>query len=122
MNNTLKIYIVDDDPDYSKVMKGHLSAKGYEVSTFLDGFSFLDAIEVNPPDVVISDLMMPVMSGHSLGYQLKNRYPEIHTIISSSMEEVKAPEKEAYWNENTPFFQKPVDLHKLYEHLESLKK
>lgn len=58
--------IVDDEPDILFVLRVVLEAAGYEVVEALDGREALDAMPDARPDLVITDLMMPVMDGKEL--------------------------------------------------------
>ena len=59
-----RILVVDDDESVRDVFKLMLQEKGYEVATAKNGFdALLKLKEVVIPDVIISDLNMPEMSG-----------------------------------------------------------
>lgn len=121
MNRPLKIYLVDDEEDYLIIMQKALQEKSFEVRTFSNGFDLFEGIEEEEPDVIITDLMMPVMSGHSLGYDLKNRFPNIKMVIVSAMDPEINKNRKEFWAEDTQYFQKPVDIDALCEHLNQLK-
>jgi len=54
---------VDDEPLLREITKVVLEGIGYEVLTASNGLEGLDALSNFPPDVIISDLNMPRMSG-----------------------------------------------------------
>ncbi|MGE0453580.1 MAG: response regulator [Vicinamibacteria bacterium] len=58
-----RILVVDDDLAAAAALKPHLAAKGYQVECLGGGNEALDAINERPPDLVILDVMMPVVSG-----------------------------------------------------------
>lgn len=60
------ILIVDDEPSIRQLMSTLLTLEGYTVTTAPDGRAALDHILNTPPDVVISDVRMPHMSGCEL--------------------------------------------------------
>ncbi|MFY7994221.1 MAG: sigma-54-dependent transcriptional regulator [Bacteriovoracaceae bacterium] len=63
--NLATLMIIDDDPDLLDLLSAFFRQKGYNVSTFEDARMALNAIENKEivPDVVISDLRLPVMDG-----------------------------------------------------------
>ena len=72
-----RILIVDDEPSVRESMAMLLTDVGYEVSTAIDGFDALLRLKTFIPDVIISDLNMPQMSGFELLSVLRRRFPEI---------------------------------------------
>ena len=86
MSNTQKgrILIVDDDASIRKSMAMFLSAAGYEVIPAEHGFDALLQLRVPPPpDVIISDLNMPQMSGFEFLSVVRRRFPQIPVIAVS---------------------------------------
>jgi CheY-like chemotaxis protein len=85
MNNTSKhlILVVDDEPSIRQSTALLLSASGYEVSTAENGFDALLQLERVTPDVIISDLNMPQMSGFEFLSVVRRRFPEIPVIAIS---------------------------------------
>lgn len=59
-----KILIVDDEPDIIMILKVRLAAEGYQVVTAGDGNEALEKFKSEKPDLVITDVMMPGMSGY----------------------------------------------------------
>ena len=59
-----RMLVVDDDPRSRKLLEGFLLADGYEVRTAPDGPSALTMVREDPPDVVLLDVMMPLMTGY----------------------------------------------------------
>jgi len=58
-----RILVIDDEPQITRVLRAALSAQGYDVRTANDPEESLQVFREWPPDLVITDLMMPVMSG-----------------------------------------------------------
>jgi len=58
-----RILVIDDEPQITRVLRAALSAQGYDVRTANDPEEGLRLFRDWPPDLVITDLMMPVMSG-----------------------------------------------------------
>jgi DNA-binding response OmpR family regulator len=68
---TKRILVVDDEPDVVQIVTSILQAKGYETDVAQDGQQALDKIQQRRPDLVILDLMMPVISGLEVVHRLK---------------------------------------------------
>lgn len=65
------ILVVDDEPDVVLLMERTLRAEGFEVLTAYDGISALDIAAREMPDIILLDVMMPMMSGYEVCSQLK---------------------------------------------------
>ncbi len=61
-----RILVADDNAQNRYLLESILRGKGYEVVSVPDGALALDAARRNPPDLVITDLLMPVMDGFEL--------------------------------------------------------
>jgi DNA-binding response OmpR family regulator len=59
----LKVLIVDDEPDILLMLRVNLEAEGYETALAADGETALRRIADERPDLVLLDVMMPVMDG-----------------------------------------------------------
>ena len=66
-----KILVVDDEPDVVDLITHALGGEGFEVLRAYDGISALDMVEAERPDLVLLDIMMPMMSGYEVCEQLK---------------------------------------------------
>ena len=66
-----RVLIVDDDRRMLDLLVDLLEVEGYEVSTALNGAEALDLVAVFDPDVVVSDVVMPVLGGLELCRRLK---------------------------------------------------
>jgi DNA-binding response OmpR family regulator len=60
------VLVVDDDPVILKLLTVNFELEGYDVLTATHGAEALDVARERRPDVVVSDIMMPVMSGIDL--------------------------------------------------------
>ena len=58
-----KILIVDDDPGIVSLLSMRLKAKGYEVFVAFDGLQCVTITEEEVPDLILSDIRMPIMDG-----------------------------------------------------------
>ena len=79
-----RILVVDDEPSIREISEVLLVRKGYEVRTAGDGFEALVELRRALPDVIISDLTMPNMSGFELLSIVRRRFPQIPIIVISA--------------------------------------
>jgi two-component system KDP operon response regulator KdpE len=68
-----RLLIVDDEPQITRVLRTACSANGYDVEAALDGHAALAAFEQFRPDLVITDLSMPGITGVELCRAIRNR-------------------------------------------------
>ena len=80
---TYRILVVDDDAGIRQVSKLLLASHGYDVQTAGNGFEALVALRESSPDIIISDLKMPNMSGFEFLSAVRKRFPQIATIAIS---------------------------------------
>ena len=81
-----KILIVEDDVNIKQLISFKLKNSGYEVASCQNGLEALEYLKKNKVDLVITDIMMPVMTGKELILEMK-QYPEtknIPTVILTS--------------------------------------
>jgi CheY-like chemotaxis protein len=78
-----QILVVDDDPSVRETIATLLMSAGYDVLVAEDGFGALLQLRKLLPDVIISDLNMPRMSGFEFLSIVRCRFPEILTIAMS---------------------------------------
>ncbi len=79
------VIVVDDALALRLVMSRTLIDAGYDVLTAPDGYSATILIQGlrTPPDVVVTDLRMPVMRGEALAGWLGTRYPNLPVVFVS---------------------------------------
>ena len=66
-----KILVVDDERDLVETLVFRLEALGYEVLTAYNGQEGLDKARTEKPDLILLDVMMPVMDGYQVCRMLK---------------------------------------------------
>ena len=75
--------VVDDEALVCKNLSIIFSALGYAIRTAPNGFSALDAIRDEIPDIILSDLYMPEMSGFEFLSVVRRRFPSIRVVAMS---------------------------------------
>jgi CheY-like chemotaxis protein len=78
-----RILVADDEPSIRATARVILESQGYEVLTVADGLDGLRALSKSLPDVIISDLDMPRMSGFEFLAIVRKRFPHIATMAIS---------------------------------------
>ena len=75
------IMVVDDDPDSRETLAWLLDQSGYLVEVVGDGALALSRLERRLPDLLVTDLEMPGMSGLDLIRKVHARYPSLPVIL-----------------------------------------
>jgi diguanylate cyclase (GGDEF)-like protein len=85
------ILIIDDNPENLRLLSRMLIRRGYEVRQALNGIIALRAIEIQQPDIILLDIMMPQMDGYEVCKWIKNnpKTTEIPVIFLSALDEVQ---------------------------------
>jgi len=77
------VLVVDDDPNVRETVALLLMSGGYDVAAAEDGFRGLLQLRKMLPDLVVSDLNMPHMSGFEFLSVVRRRFPQILTVAMS---------------------------------------
>ncbi len=84
------ILCVDDEENQLAVRKLVLESKGYVVLTAPSGQAALSLLAQHPVDLVLSDHLMPGLTGAELARQIKAQNPELPVILISAVNEIPA--------------------------------
>ena len=102
--------VVDDDPDIRELLFTALEDEGFEVVPAGNGQEALAAMKTFRPDVIVLDLMMPVMDGWQFAKELRNRDEEIPLVLLSAARDLKT---HAQALSAADIIEKPFDLSEL---------
>ena len=72
MDRKITILVVDDEPDVVTFLQRALESEGFTVIPAYDGLAALDIADTDKPDLILLDIMMPMMSGYDVCRQLKS--------------------------------------------------
>lgn len=113
-----KIMLVDGEMHVLRIMKLSLEKQGYDITTFNNGQVAFDALQQGWPDVLITDIQMPRMTGEELCKNIELKYPErsFLIIVLTSRTEIEHREWSAKIN-NLQFLEKPVSMRNLISKL-----
>ena len=78
-----RILVVEDDVTVRDTISQMLEEEGYAVTTAYDGFDALLRLQSETPDLILSDLNMPQMSGFELLSIVRQRFPKVLVLASS---------------------------------------
>lgn len=78
-----RVLVVDDEAEVLQILRQML--RDYEVITAENGEEALQAVQDSPPDLVITDIRMPVMDGVELLPKLRERYPDVPVLALSGL-------------------------------------
>ncbi len=104
-----KILIVEDEEHLLELESVLLTTKGYEVKGAIDGPSALELVASMKPDLILLDIMLPVMDGYEVCRQIKandatRHIPVIMLSAKKSKEDlVKGEQAGADWYITKPF-------------------
>lgn len=115
------VLLVDDEPHIPMVVGRKLKAAGFEVITASDGEEGLAAAQESKPDVIITDLQMPFMSGAELAEALRadEKLRDIPVVLLTARGYV-LPEEEQKAPNIKRFLSKPFSVHQILEVVEQL--
>jgi CheY-like chemotaxis protein len=117
-NQKPKILIVDDDPDIVDMVDLYLAQEGYETITAYDGIQCLKLAEEEQPDVILLDVVMPVMDGWSALSELKENpnTKSIPVVMTSILED----SRDGVALGISDFIAKPIEWDRLNQSLNEL--
>lgn len=118
-----KILAVDDDPINLQVLKNILPENQYEIYTVTSAKEALDALNLKDWDLIISDVMMPSVSGYDLTRMVREKYssselPILLLTARSSQDDIYS----GFLAGANDYITKPVDAVELNYRVQSLTK
>lgn len=67
-----RILVVDDHPDNVEIINARLSSRGFTIETASNGEEALAKVQADPPQLILLDVMMPLMDGYEVSRRIKN--------------------------------------------------
>lgn len=93
MPTFIKAVVVEDDSDLQFLYKHKLEVEGFDVLVASNGLEGLEAIERHRPDIVLLDLLMPVMGGSEMLARLRSKEwgSNVRVIVLTNISKDEAP-------------------------------
>jgi DNA-binding NtrC family response regulator len=107
-----RVLIVDDEANARTALAELLRDEGYAVETAADGFKALPKLEELAPDIVLTDLKMPGLSGLELMGKVRERAPEAVVIVMTAFGGVDSA-VQAMKQGAADYLTKPVNIEEL---------
>lgn len=125
MADKKNILLVDDDPDFVEAVRVIVESGGYNVRVAYDGKEGLEAVAEEKPDLIVLDVMMPVMNGHEACAHLK-KDPEtakipiiLLTAVAERVTTSTYTHRDMLESEAEDYMPKPVEPTELLELIKS---
>jgi CheY-like chemotaxis protein len=109
-----RIYVVDDDPVVTRVIRMGLESAGYAVESANNGLEFLQRLSEETPDFLITDIEMPEMDGKELCFAIDSEFPDRRFPIVVLTSHTEGHRRE--WTQDYPnlhLMEKPVSIVRL---------
>ena len=113
------ILVVEDDAPLQRMMSAFLGLNGFSVVGAANGEEALNAIDRVMPDLVIADVMMPVMDGWELTRELRRCYPRLPIMLVTARDTIE-DKRTGFTSGADDYLTKPVDLDELLLHVQAL--
>jgi len=112
------VLVIEDDLDVLSTIDKHLTYIGYDVITAKDGMEGLKKLDLGGYDIVITDIVMPYVSGVGIVTAVKEKNPHIPVIAITGYG--KEPEAAAMEQKADLVLAKPVKMEILKDHITRL--
>ena len=116
-----KILIIEDEQDLANATKIRLQAKGYNVDIVNDGLAGCEAVKNIKPDLVLLDLMLPLMDGYEVCRYIKeNKKTKNISVIMLTAKSVVKDVNQGFEVGADDYIIKPYDFDALLKKIERL--
>jgi two-component system response regulator FlrC len=107
------ILLVDDEENYRELIAKVLTKAGYEVLQAADGMGALSLLERSNVDLVISDILMPVLNGYALVARLREKWPDMPVILTTGF--LSPDAAKSMMKGSVDFIPKPINAETLLD-------
>jgi len=107
------ILLVDDEENYRELIAKVLTKAGYAVLQAADGMGALSLLERSNVDLVISDILMPVLNGYALVARLREKWPDMPVILTTGF--LSPDAAKSMMKGSVDFIPKPINAETLLD-------
>ena len=107
------ILLVDDEENYRELIAKVLTKAGYAVLQAADGMGALSLLERSNVDLVISDILMPVLNGYALVARLREKWPNMPVILTTGF--LSPDAAKSMMKGSVDFIPKPINAETLLD-------
>ena len=111
----LKVLVADDEPALRKLLKTNMELEGYETLEAANGAEVLESVRRDKPDIILLDIMMPVMDGWEVLTELANNPEYSQKVILVSAKASDDAQLQGWELGADEYITKPFDLDALLE-------
>ena len=113
------VLVVEDDLSLRKMMCAYLTFNGYKTISAGNGEEAMDTMEKVLPDLVIADVMMPVMDGWELTREIRQAWPLMPIILVTARDTLE-DKRTGFTAGADDYLTKPLELDELLLHVNAL--
>lgn len=114
-----RILFVEDEADLSLIVADTLIGQGYDVVTAIDGLDGLRKFKAEGADIVVADVMMPVMDGFSMAKEIRRLSPGVPLLFLTAKSTLEDVEK-GFEIGADDYLKKPFELRELIVRIKAL--
>jgi CheY-like chemotaxis protein len=121
------VLIVDDDTDFAGAVGTMLKSRGYETAAEIDAERALDRIRERRPDVVILDVMFPEndTAGFDVARAIRRNFGGLPVVLLTAVNNTfplgfSNKDRDPTWLPVAEFMEKPIDLNRLCDKIDSI--
>jgi two-component system, cell cycle response regulator DivK len=116
-----RILLVEDNDMNRDMLSRRLAKRGYEVNLAIDGLQGVEMARSDPPDLILMDMSLPVMSGWDATTELKrDAQTKAIPVLALTAHSMAGDHERALAAGCDDFDTKPIDLTRLLEKIEKL--
>lgn len=117
----IKVLYVEDEVNLALIVQDSLEDSGFEVIHRENGFDALAVFKREKPDIIVMDIMMPMMDGYTLASEVRRIDPQVPIIFLSALTQTEDVVKGFHLGAND-YIRKPFKVEELIVRIEVLTK
>ena len=119
MSNPIKILLAEDEVSLGIIIKESLESRNFLVNFCGDGEAAFKAYQVDPPDMLVLDVMMPKKDGFTLGRMIRQQNPTVPILFLTAK---SRPQDvvEGFGNGANDYIKKPFSMEELIVRIKAL--